>query len=125
MPISTNRLYTHEIKPSALDARMLPTRMGYVVRCSATGAVHRNNQTFIKLDNGLVPMQPPTHDGMTELRALYQDENRTDNVINYGHGRSVFSMNGGDYKAPALSEAFRWFDRVGLMSFKDGCCLRA
>jgi hypothetical protein len=48
MPLSTNRLYTHEIRPSGLDASLLPTRLGYVVRCSSTEAVHKHGQTFIK-----------------------------------------------------------------------------
>jgi len=42
MPLSTNRLYTHEIKPSHLDVSLIPTRMGYVVRCSDTEAIHRD-----------------------------------------------------------------------------------
>ena len=44
MPLSTNRLYTHEIVPSELDAARLPTRLGYVVRCSRTEAVHEGGR---------------------------------------------------------------------------------
>jgi len=43
MSLLTNRLYTHEIKPSCLDAKYLPTRMGYVVRCSNAEAVFRQS----------------------------------------------------------------------------------
>jgi hypothetical protein len=99
MPLSTNRLYTHEIQSSMLNAEMLPTRLGYVVRCSKTEAVHKDGSTFLKLGDQLVPMEPPTEQGMVELRALYASENRTDAFIDYGD-KFLFSMNGGDYKAP-------------------------
>jgi hypothetical protein len=99
MPLSTNRLYTHEIQASMLDAAMLPTRLGYVVRCSKTAAVHRDGRTFLALDGQLVPMEPPTPEGMAALRELYAAENRSDAVIDYGD-RFRFSMNQGDYLAP-------------------------
>jgi hypothetical protein len=99
MPLSTNRLYTHEIQSSMLNAEMLPTRLGYVVRCSKTEAVHMHGGTFLKIDGQLLAMEPPTPDGMTALRELYAAENKTDAVIDYGD-RFRFSMNEGDYKAP-------------------------
>ncbi|GAA0961407.1 hypothetical protein GCM10009550_53950 [Actinocorallia libanotica] len=99
MPLSTNRLYTHEIRPSGLDADLLPTRLGYVVRCSNTEAVHKNGHTFLKLDGDLVPLEPPTPAGMNELRRLYAEENKTSSFIDYGD-KFVFSMNTGDYLAP-------------------------
>src|SRR4029079_302177 len=40
MSLSTNRLYTHEIVPSTLPIDMIPTRMGYVVRCSKMDAIY-------------------------------------------------------------------------------------
>ncbi|MFE6780841.1 hypothetical protein ACFVFF_01170 [Streptomyces sp. NPDC057680] len=99
MPLSTNRLYTHEIRPSSLDAELLPTRLGYVVRCSSTEAVHRNGHTFLAAGGDLVPMEPPTEDGMNELRRLYAEENSTSSFVDYGD-RFLFSMNTGDYRAP-------------------------
>ena len=99
MPLSTNRLYTHEIRPSMLNAEMLPTRLGYVVRCSKTEAVHRGGSTFLKIAEQLVPMEPPTPEGMSALRELYAAENRSAAVIDYGD-KFRFSMNEGDYKAP-------------------------
>ncbi|MEV6682540.1 hypothetical protein AB0N09_37615 [Streptomyces erythrochromogenes] len=99
MPLSTNRLYTHEIRPSTLDADMLPTRLGYVVRCSSTEAVHKNGHTFLKVAKDLVELGPPTPEGMDELRGLYAEENRTSSFIDYGN-RFPFSMNTGDYVAP-------------------------
>jgi hypothetical protein len=99
MPLSTNRLYTHELQSSMLDAEMLPTRLGYVVRCSKTEAIHDRGTTFLKIDGQRVPMEPPTPEGTSTLRELYAAENRTDAFIDYGD-RFRFSMNEGDYKAP-------------------------
>lgn len=101
MPLSTNRLYTHEIRPSMLDAGMLPTRLGYVVRCSDAEAVHKNGSTFLKIGGDLVKLEPPTPAGMDELRRLYAEENRTSSFIDYGDG-ILFSMNMGDYDAPRV-----------------------
>lgn len=101
MPLSTNRLYTHEIRPSSLDAESLPTRLGYVVRCSSTEAVHRDGRTFLKLAGGLAELEQPTPEGMDELRRLYSEENKTSAHIDYGD-RFVFSMNSGDYVAPRV-----------------------
>ncbi|MDI1462618.1 hypothetical protein QEZ54_16720 [Catellatospora sp. KI3] len=101
MPLSTNRLYTHEIRPSTLDARLLPTRLGYVVRCSGAEAVHKDGRTFLKRSGDLVELGPPTPEGMDELRRLYAEENRTRAVVDYGDGFR-FSMNAGDYRAPRI-----------------------
>ncbi|MFD0071601.1 hypothetical protein ACFVIY_04075 [Streptomyces sp. NPDC127166] len=99
VPLSTNRLYTHEIRPSTLDAALLPTRLGYVVRCSSTEAVHKGGETFLKRAGDLVRLEPPTPAGMDELRRLYAEENRSTSFIDYGDG-FLFSMNTGDYVAP-------------------------
>jgi hypothetical protein len=101
MPLSTNRLYTHEIQSSTLEAGLLPTRLGYVVRCSSTEAVHKEGHTFLKKNGALVKLEPPTIEGMTELRRLYAEENKTQSFIDYGD-QFLFSMNGGDYSAPQL-----------------------
>lgn len=101
MPLSTNRLYTHEIRPSTLDAELLPTRLGYVVRCSSAEAVHKSGHTFLKVAGDLAKLGPPTPDGMNELRRLYAEENRTSSFIDYGD-EFLFSMNTGDYVAPRV-----------------------
>ncbi|MFK3730277.1 hypothetical protein ACI2LJ_08455 [Streptomyces sp. NPDC088090] len=98
-PLSTNRLYTHEIRPSGLDADLLPTRLGYVVRCSDTEAVHRDGRTFLKRGGDVVELEAPTPEGMEELRRLYAEENATSSPVDYGD-RFLFSMNAGDYRAP-------------------------
>lgn len=99
MPLSTNRLYTHEIQSSALSAELLPTRLGYVVRCSNAEAVHKEGRTFLKRNGGEVALDPATEEGRTELRRLYAEENRRHDRIEYGDA-FPFSMNEGDYLAP-------------------------
>ncbi|KJK42345.1 hypothetical protein [Streptomyces sp. NRRL F-4428] len=99
MPLSANRLYTHEIRPSTLNAEALPTRLGYVVRCSSAEAVHKDGRTFLKKADDLVELGPPTPEGMDELRRLYAEENRTASFVDYGD-KFLFSMNSGDYVAP-------------------------
>ncbi|MCY1004585.1 hypothetical protein OV079_03160 [Nannocystis pusilla] len=108
MPLSTNRRYTHEIVPSELEAARLPTRLGYVVRCSKTEAVHEDGRTFLLRDGARAELEAATPEGMTELRRLYAEENRTTAPIDYGDGFR-FSMNAGDYQAPIYeaSDAFR------------------
>ena len=101
MPLSTNRLYTHEVRPSRLDAASLPTRMGYVVRCSSTEAVHEGGRTYLKRPGGLVELGPATPSGTEALRRLYAEENRTSSFIDYGDAFD-FSMNAGDYLAPRV-----------------------
>lgn len=104
MPLSTNRLYTHEIVPSELDAAKVPTRLGYVVRCSKTEAVHEAGRTFLATGGERVPLEAPTPEGMSELRRLYAEENRTHAHIEYGD-QFRFSMNEGDYRAPSYEAA--------------------
>jgi len=99
MPLSTNRYYTHEIKSSMLDAAKLPTRLGYVVRCSSTEAVHKKGHTYLKMQEKLIKMEPSTADGMVELRKLYAEENKSKAFIDYGD-KFLFSMNEGDYTPP-------------------------
>lgn len=108
MSLSANRLYTHELRPSGLDVDRLPTRLGYVVRCSAREAVYKDGHTFLKMRGKLVDLEPPTSAGMAELRALYAEENRTDAYIDYGN-KFLFSMNEGDYAKPEfnMADAFR------------------
>ncbi|WAS94916.1 hypothetical protein [Nannocystis punicea] len=110
MPLSTNRRYTHEIVPSELEAARLPTRLGYVVRCSKTEAVHEGGRTFLRQDGARVELEAPTPEGRMELRRLYAEENRTSAPIDYGAGFR-FSMNAGDYRAPIYeaSDMFRTY----------------
>ncbi|MEM0578572.1 hypothetical protein [Flavobacterium polysaccharolyticum] len=98
IPLSTNRLYTHEIKPSVLNADQIPIRMGYVARCSNLEAVYINNQTYIKENNTFIKLEQMTSDTMIDLRNSYYEENISENKIEYG--KIHFSMNSGDYERP-------------------------
>jgi hypothetical protein len=117
MPLSTNRLYVHEILPSERDAALLPTRLGYVVRCSKTEAVHEDGRTFLVSGGERSSLEAPTPEGMRELRGLYAEENQTHAHIDYGD-QFRFSMNEGDYRAPRY-EAADEFRTYGIPTPRD------
>ena len=98
IPLSTNRLYTHEIRPSILNIDKIPTRMGYVARCSNMEAVFMNEQTYIKENGELIKLAPMTEETLNDLRNFYVEENKNTNRIEYG--KVHFSMNLGDYQKP-------------------------
>lgn len=115
--LETNRLYTHEIKPSVLPVNKIPTRLGYVMRCSKTKAVFRPNhnspgdlqpseptqgdgQTYIVEANGEQPLHPVSVEEMQLIKDLYFAENTTDQRVVYPAIYS--SLNSGDYKRPLL-----------------------
>lgn len=99
IPLSTNRLYTHEIKPSVLPIDKIPVRMGYVIRCSNTKAVFKDGQTFIIGDDEkYIKLEEPTEENVKELKDVYFKENITDEIINYNDVH--FSLNKGDYMCP-------------------------
>ncbi|XWV25421.1 hypothetical protein QJ856_gp0341 [Tupanvirus deep ocean] len=101
IPLSTNRLYTHEIRPSVLPHDKIPTRMGYVIRCSKTKAIYRDNETFYSENNiDYAKLMGVNDDDLKGLRTLYFLENTTPNLITYG--KINFSMNKGDYLEPNL-----------------------
>jgi hypothetical protein len=101
IPLRTNRLYTHEIKPASLPADKIPTRLGYVVRCSRTRSVFTNGNTFIEHeDKKRVPLHEMSEEEANALRSDYFKENTTTDVMNYGDLYS--SMNRGDYLKPVL-----------------------
>jgi hypothetical protein len=91
-----NRLYTHEIIPSYLPINKIPTRMGYVIRCSKTEATFENDQTYIND----IPLIEPNPDSTKELKDLYYAENATTDIINYP--KMYFSLNKGDYMKPMI-----------------------
>lgn len=100
--LQMNRLYTHEIVPSKLPLHMIPTRMGYVIRCSNTYAVHKHATTFIEGNPGglLIPLTNPTDDEVAQLKALYKLENVSTERMEYGN--FYFSLNEGDYLKPIV-----------------------
>ena len=100
MPLRTNRLYTHEIIPSILPVSTLPTRIGYVIRCSNKQAVSVNGETFVVEDETRTKLEPPTPQGIERLKDIYYTENTTSQPVTYEG--FYFSMNQGDYLAPLL-----------------------
>ncbi|WP_179376001.1 hypothetical protein [Winogradskyella wichelsiae] len=98
IPLSTNRLYTHEIRPSVLDIDLIPIRMGYVIRCSNLEAVYTNGQTYIKNEDERIKLEPMISENLEDLRTSYYEENKTVKRVDYG--KVHFSMNTGDYKKP-------------------------
>ncbi|MDX6183036.1 hypothetical protein SGQ44_12005 [Flavobacterium sp. Fl-77] len=98
IPLSTNRFYTHEIRPSVLNVDKIPVRMGYVARCSNLEAVHMNGQTYIKENGQLIKLAEMTSETMVDLRNSYYQENRYEKKVEYG--KIHFSMNSGDYEKP-------------------------
>jgi hypothetical protein len=98
IPLSTNRLYTHEIKPSVLNIDRIPIRLGYVARCSDLEASYINGQTYITEDGELIKLEQIGEGDMGDLRDSYYKENRTEEKVKYG--KVHFSMNSGDYKKP-------------------------
>jgi hypothetical protein len=98
IPLSTNRLYTHEIRPSALNIDKTPVRMGYVIRCSNLEAVYQNDKTFIKENGHLIKLEQMNNENMENLRDSYYKENKFEKSVDYG--KIHFSMNSGDYKKP-------------------------
>lgn len=103
IPLSTNRLYTHEIRPSALPSEMTPTRLGYVIRCSKTLATFDMDENKTKI-TGVCLDENPTQDDVNLLRQLYFEENMTSKIINYDDHRNHlnFSLNKGDYMKPIV-----------------------
>lgn len=100
MSLTTNRLYTHAIVPSHLPIEKLPTRLGYVIRCSKTKAVFNDNQTFIEDGNKLFKLEDTTPEKVKKLKDIYFEENTLDNVVDYGF--VDFSLNKGDYMKPIM-----------------------
>jgi len=100
IPLSTNRLYTHEIRPSMLNVDLIPVRMGYVARCSHLEAIYQHNQTYIEEGGQWLKLEPMTVEPMRDLKTAYYQENSTEQRVEYG--KVAFSMNSGDYEKPIL-----------------------
>lgn len=98
IPLLTNRLYTHEIIPSGLPVSKLPTRLGYVIRCSNTYALHKDGQTYILRNGKYIKLEEPTEEGIQKLKEKYFKENTTIEIVKYDD--IYFSLNRGDYTKP-------------------------
>lgn len=100
IPLSTNRLYTHEIRPPMLNADRIPTRLGYVVRCSDLEAQYKNDQAYIRDNGDFIQLEKITPETHAHLKSFYHEENQTEKEVAYGIIH--FSMNEGDYDKPIL-----------------------
>lgn len=102
IPLSTNRLYTHEIKTPGLNPNILPTRLGYVMKSSKTNAIYDvlTNKTYIEDETGRTEMHPITEEEMKYLRDMYFQENVNSQRVVYDN--MYYSMNDGDYMIPEL-----------------------
>jgi hypothetical protein len=103
MSLQTNRLYTHEIMPAQGEVDQLPTRMGYVVRCSKQLAFYHTQQdnTYLYVDQKPVLMSKNMpNDQFAQVKELYARENQTTEFIQYPIVKS--SMNLGDFLEPVL-----------------------
>jgi uncharacterized C2H2 Zn-finger protein len=100
MSLCMNRLYTHEIIPSRLSVDKIPTRMGYVIRCSKTNAIFKNNQTYIHENSVDNLLEEPHKEGIKELKKFYFTENCSNEMIHYD--KFYFSLNQGDYQKPII-----------------------
>ena len=127
MPLVANRLYTHAIVPANLDSRRLPTRLGYVVRCSGTECVFKAKEAavFLKRNEGpmrvLRRLEEPTLAGREAIKALYARENATRERIDYGvaRGEFPFSLNCGDYLRPIVQGEAAAPDDVTMSGVAD------
>lgn len=71
IPLSTNRYYTHEIVPSVLPADKIPTRMGYVIRCSNTDVVFSEKTGKTHFVSSGKMLEPSTQEGIKKLKQMY------------------------------------------------------
>lgn len=107
MSLEMNRLYTHEIIPSILPVELIPTRMGYVIRCSKTQAIHKDGCTWlIDSNNNLTLLEEPNPESIAKLKELYYKENITSEHIEYNeYNEFNFSLNKGDYMPPSSTRS--------------------
>jgi len=98
MSLKTNRLYTHEIAPPNVPVNKIPTRMGYVIRCSNAEAVYRDSKTVLLNREMDLDLEEPTEEEVIRLKGLYYKENITTEMVEYTGFK--FSLNSGDYKKP-------------------------
>jgi hypothetical protein len=105
MSLSSNRIYTHAVVPAVGEVAHLPTRLGYVARCSNRTAKWQEDGTYVKYDDTWHQMLPTDSEEASEeasvVRNLYFQENTTMNCIEYGQWYSSF--NKGDYMKPMMN----------------------
>lgn len=96
--LKTNERYTHEIVPPNLDSKDIPTRLGYVIRCSKQKAKFTGKTYIENFDGKYVPLREPTEEDIIKLKNLYILENT--NTVRPNYDFIDFSLNKGDYINP-------------------------
>ena len=96
--LNTNRTHTHETIPPLLASSDVPTRLGYVIRCSDQKAKFSDGQTYLLHADAYTPLLPPTTEKIKHLKELYLQENLETTTPDYGF--IDFSLNQGDYLRP-------------------------
>lgn len=100
--LNVNRDYTHEIVPPTLDPVDIPTRLGYVIRCSKQEAQFINNTTYLITPEGKqTPLRQATSEDTSSLKKLYMDENIL--PVRPDYGFIDFTLNSGDLLAPVTN----------------------
>lgn len=105
IPLYMNRLYCHEICPPVnVSLENIPTRIGYVIRCSKTRAKHVNDKTYIiygdEMKTEEVELKNVDEECFNKLKEMYYQENVSCEKIHYE--RFNFSLNDGDYLKPNI-----------------------
>jgi hypothetical protein len=98
MNLHTNRLYTHEIIPSSCDIQHVPTRIGYVIRCSHTEPSYCKEDQKIYVKGNELKMADTKE--REYIKSLYMDENTSHYVIDYPG--LFFTLNQGDLIKPVV-----------------------
>jgi len=98
MNLHTNRLYTHEIIPSSCEVQHVPTRIGYVIRCSHTDAIYCEEDQKVYVQGNELKMADSKE--REYIKSLYMDENTSHYVIDYPG--LFFTLNQGDLIKPVV-----------------------
>jgi hypothetical protein len=81
-----NRVYTHEIVPPYLPLHLIPTRMGYTIRCSKTKAIYGKDskvRLYSQDSTNISILQTVDSEYKDKIRKYYKEENMTSNKISY------------------------------------------
>lgn len=98
--LNTNRDFTHEIVPPHLNSTDIPTRLGYVARCSKQLARFKEQTEIFDEQDKWLPLRQPTKEDIQWLKEQYLIENVR--AVTPDYGLLKFSLNQGDYIKPIM-----------------------
>lgn len=99
--LNTNRDFTHEIVPPHLNSTDIPTRLGYVARCSKQLARFKEQtEIFDAHQQEWCVLRRPTKEDIQWLKEQYLIENAQ--AVTPDYGLLKFSLNQGDYLKPIM-----------------------